>query len=86
MSVVCPSAVPTNLAQTSREQWPRQVPLPKGADEPRDLGALGLTVLPPEVIADAIHDAVLEDRLYVFTHPETRALLGERFARILDAC
>jgi NAD(P)-dependent dehydrogenase (short-subunit alcohol dehydrogenase family) len=85
VSVVCPSAVPTNLGETSARNWPDTAPRPD-ITEPRNDGSIPYTVLQPEAIADMVHDAILENRLYVITHPETRELIAPRFDAILEAC
>jgi hypothetical protein len=39
-------------------------------------------VLPPEVVAEKVVEAIGTDRLYVVTHDEMRPLVARRFARI----
>jgi hypothetical protein len=39
-------------------------------------------VLPPEVVAAKIRDAIGTDRLYIVTHEEARPMIARRFARI----
>jgi hypothetical protein len=41
--------------------------------------------LDPSDVARQVLTAVREDELYVFTHPEMRAVVENRFGAILDA-
>ena len=41
--------------------------------------------LEPEDVGRMVRDAVVRDDLYVFTHPEQRSEVAERFDRILAA-
>lgn len=36
-----------------------------------------------DVVADAVHDAIVEKRFYIFTHPEMTKAIEDRFARIV---
>ncbi|MCR9159234.1 MAG: SDR family NAD(P)-dependent oxidoreductase [Nannocystaceae bacterium] len=36
-----------------------------------------------ETVADAVHDAILEERFYIFTHPEMKPAFEDRFSRIV---
>ena len=85
VSVVCPSAVPTNLTESSTVTWPAGA-VRSAENQPRNDGSVPYTVVTADVVADRIHDAILANVLHVITHPETLALVSPRFARILDAC
>jgi NADP-dependent 3-hydroxy acid dehydrogenase YdfG len=39
--------------------------------------------IPAETVAEAVHDAVLEQRFYIFTHPEMTPAFEDRFSRLL---
>ncbi len=38
----------------------------------------------PEVVADAVHDAITEERYYVFTHPGMALAYRDRFERLIE--
>src|SRR5690242_6256738 len=57
VSVVCPSAVPTALTETSAANWPDDVPRPD-VTEPRNDGSMPFSLIAPEVVADIIHDGI----------------------------
>ena len=40
---------------------------------------------PPDEVAEKVMRGIMENELYVFTHPEFRNLLDDRFQRILTA-
>lgn len=85
-SVVCPGNVRTGIVKSRRNR----------PDYLGDENALGAGIedavqgtieagIDPEVVGRMVRDAVLRDDPYVFTHPEHRAELQERFDRILSA-
>jgi len=39
--------------------------------------------IPPETVAEAVHEAILEGRFYVFTHPEMTPAYEDRFSRLV---
>ena len=39
--------------------------------------------IPAETVAQAVHDAILEKRFYIFTHPEMTPAIEDRFSRLL---
>jgi NAD(P)-dependent dehydrogenase (short-subunit alcohol dehydrogenase family) len=39
--------------------------------------------IPAETVADAVHDAVVENRFYIFTHPEMTPAFEDRFSRLV---
>jgi len=76
VSVLCPGGVATRIADAGRnrpERFATQAPpvMPPGA--------AGLqTAMAPAAVAALVVRAVREDQLFVFTHPETRALVEAR--------
>jgi hypothetical protein len=38
----------------------------------------------PEVVGEMTLQAILDDALYVFTEPQTRGMLEERFAKLME--
>jgi NAD(P)-dependent dehydrogenase (short-subunit alcohol dehydrogenase family) len=70
VSIVMPGRVPSRLGRA-----------PEDADEPvADVDEPGL--LPASAVGRIVVEAILDDRMYVFTHPERIADVEARFARI----
>jgi NAD(P)-dependent dehydrogenase (short-subunit alcohol dehydrogenase family) len=87
VSVLCPGWVRTRITESGRNRSERY-----GASRPPDLtgpaavvAELVNTGLDPATVAERVLTAIREDELYVFTHPEMRAPLEERFTAILAA-
>jgi NAD(P)-dependent dehydrogenase (short-subunit alcohol dehydrogenase family) len=69
VSVVCPGFVPTRLGREDRD-----APVPPPA--PGRVSA--------DDVAARVHEAILEDRFYVFTHPRSLDYVSARHAAMLD--
>lgn len=90
VSVVCPGWVHTNIDTSSRNR-PEELAnaaAPAGEDQEgavagvlHDLIANGL---PPERVAEMVHDAVVERRFYVLTHPDWNSMISGRVERIVS--
>lgn len=88
-SVLCPAWVKTGIADSERNRPDhfRSV----GDDKPdqvRDMLEGSVRKLleegrTPEVIADAVFEAIEEEKVYILTHPELDAQVKDRFDRIL---
>ena len=68
MSCLCPQAVTTNLAATSRREvgaaWPAEAPAAASPQAAVD------GVLEPEQVAAVVLDAVADERFLILPHPE----------------
>ena len=91
VTVLCPGFVRTRISDSARNRPARYGPVqrpdptsPAGQLAAR-LAELGRSGLDPLDVAAQVLDAIREDELYVFTHPDMRAELEERFAAILTA-
>lgn len=88
-SVLAPGFVKTNIA-ASESVRPDALRNPMPSNDPlvADVGTYYATEvargISADVVADAVHEAVLENRFYVFTHPEMKDAFADRFDRILD--
>jgi len=87
VSVLCPSYVATNIASSARNRPARFGGAPDLApDDPANPMSTQVellrTGLPPDVVAARTLEAVAEGQLYVFTHPEMRGAIDERYASI----
>jgi NAD(P)-dependent dehydrogenase (short-subunit alcohol dehydrogenase family) len=91
VSVLCPDFVRTRISESRRNRQerygPAQIP-----DPASPAGALAADIaeriqsgLDPAEVAARVLTAIREDEFYVFTHPETRPAVEQRFAAILAA-
>jgi NAD(P)-dependent dehydrogenase (short-subunit alcohol dehydrogenase family) len=91
VSVLCPGFVRTGIGESGRNRPDRY-----GPTQPLDPNSPAATMvaeiarrlqdgLEPSVVAAKVLDAVRNDELYVFTHPEMRQPLDERFQAIQAA-
>jgi NAD(P)-dependent dehydrogenase (short-subunit alcohol dehydrogenase family) len=85
VSVLCPGFVKTRIHESRRNR-----PADLGADDrppsfDSSLASPVLTGMPVEPVAERVLEGVLDNELYIFTHPEMRAAVEARFARILAA-
>jgi len=78
-SVLCPGAVRTRIMESERNR-----PAALGDSKPIDIPLRGNTSsvitqgLDPLAVGRRVRAAVQNDELYIFTHPETRALFARR--------
>jgi len=91
VSVLCPGYVRTRIGESGRNRPERYGPAPT-LDPASPAGALVAQIakllqagLDPSEVAARVLAAIREDEFYVFTHPEMRAEVEERFAAILAA-
>ena len=73
VSVLCPSYVRTGIVESGRNRPQRYGP------------TQGLDPASPAAVAACVLDAIRNDELYVFTHPNMRGEVDERFAAIQAA-
>jgi NAD(P)-dependent dehydrogenase (short-subunit alcohol dehydrogenase family) len=91
VSVLCPGFVRTRISESGRNRparyGPAQTPNPASPSGAlaAELAALVRSGLDPSDVAARVLNAIREDELYVFTHPQYRAELEERFGAILAA-
>jgi len=91
VTVLCPGYVRTRIGESGRNRPQRYGP----AQPPDPASPAGLLVaqlaerlqsgLDPSDVAARVLAAIREEELYVFTHPETRDELEDRFAAIMAA-
>jgi NAD(P)-dependent dehydrogenase (short-subunit alcohol dehydrogenase family) len=91
VSVLCPGFVRTQIGESGRNRPQRYGPA-HTPDPASPAGALVAQIaellksgLDPSEVAARVLTAIREDELYVFTHPEMRTEVEERFAAILAA-
>jgi hypothetical protein len=91
-SVVCPGLINTRILEAERNR-------PSDLGRPTDVGTLRPDVQQfaagfeaalktgygPEVVADQVHDGIVEDRFYIFpAQPEILDLVDVRFQGLLE--
>jgi NAD(P)-dependent dehydrogenase (short-subunit alcohol dehydrogenase family) len=83
VSVLCPAGVVTRIMQSERNRpaaLARPVPLPPHTPSSTfDLSP----ALQPEQAGELVVQAILDDRLYVFTDPKVRPYVDEHYQRML---
>jgi len=79
VSVLCPLGVATRIRASERNR-PAHLRNER-TREPEPI-ALDGTTLAPEAVAELVLSAILENRLYVITHPESLEPIRKRFQRI----
>lgn len=91
VSILCPGFVRTRIGDSARNRPAHYGPAP-ALDPASPAAALVAhiaqaieTGLNPADVAAQVLTAIREDELYIFTHPEMRAELEQRFAAILAA-
>jgi NAD(P)-dependent dehydrogenase (short-subunit alcohol dehydrogenase family) len=86
VSVLCPGFVKTRIHESRRNQ-----PTAGGAGAPAttefdaQMTEPVLTGIDVDVVADRVLEAVRDNDFYIFTHPEMRPAVEQRFAAILAA-
>lgn len=89
VSCLCPGWVNTKIAESTRNrpEWAAPDALAEPNEESevamafvRDLIAAGQSA---DDVADRVHDAVLNDQFWIFTHPEMVEMLRSRFDAVL---
>jgi len=91
VSVLCPSYVRTRIGESGRNRQPRYGETPR-LDPASPSGQMVAEIarrldagLEPSDVAARVLSAISEDALYVFTHPNMREEVDERFAAIQAA-
>jgi len=88
VSILCPGVVRTNILEAARNRSERYGPTtPADMTNPlyARLAEQVRTGMDPAEVARQVLAAIRNDELYVFTHPETREAVQERFRSILAA-
>jgi NAD(P)-dependent dehydrogenase (short-subunit alcohol dehydrogenase family) len=88
VSILCPGIVRTNILESARNRPQRYGPAtPADMTNPRyaRFAEQVRTGMDPAEVARQVLAAIRNDELYVFTHPETREAVQERFRSILAA-
>lgn len=85
VSVLCPAFVQTGIADSKRN-LPAELAERHGQEQPGEdvLRALVSNGIEPAQVAEAVHDAVVEDTFWILTHEETKPMILGRAQSIVD--
>lgn len=90
VSVLCPAFVSTQIHESLRNA-PDEVLAEVAAVDPAEMQPMRDMMrmliesgIPPADVADQVFDAVVNNRFYVLTHPETPAAVRNRMERIIN--
>jgi NAD(P)-dependent dehydrogenase (short-subunit alcohol dehydrogenase family) len=84
VSVLCPGWVNTRILE-SRSNWPKEYGAPPPRRGAERIAELVNTGMEPGAVAALVLDAIRDNELYVFTHPDIRPLLEARVENFLAA-
>ncbi len=91
VSCLCPGWVQTKIAESVNKRPEDVAPGPHLEDSPEDEARYSFVKdliangLPPDHVADLVHDAVLSKQFWIMTHPEMVAMLPGRYDAILNS-
>jgi NAD(P)-dependent dehydrogenase (short-subunit alcohol dehydrogenase family) len=91
VSVLCPSFVRTRIGESGRnrpERYGQSQPLDPASPAAAVVAEIARQIeagLDPATVAARVLEAIRQDELYIFTHPDMRAEVEPRFAAILAA-
>jgi len=88
VSVLCPGEVQTRIMESERNRPPALAPsasalVHANVNNTPDWRTGRAAPMAPEMVAECVIEAIRENRLYVFTHPECTPQVRVRFERIL---
>ncbi|MCU1361442.1 MAG: short-chain alcohol dehydrogenase [Ilumatobacteraceae bacterium] len=86
ISVLCPGVVSTNIFTSQRNRPDRlRNETPKAAARQSNVELMQQLGISPAVVADRVAEAIIDDRFWIFTHPELLDAVETRHAGIMAA-
>lgn len=82
VSVLCPGLVAGNLSSTAARNRPDKFGGP--LDDPRAGAGPNPAAMPNDAVGPIVVDAIKANRFYIFTHPQSVALVRARQQHVLD--
>ncbi len=84
VSVLCPGFVRTRISESSRTRQEKfgKADAPE-SDEPSVGAKLVAAGIDPDIVGACVLEAVRDNDLYIFTHPDMAPAVEQRFARIM---
>lgn len=86
VSCLCPGWVATRINESSRNRpsdVPERVTRPEDAARAEYVASVIANGLPPSKIADLVHDAIVSDTFWIFSHPDMLAGVRQRANEIM---
>ena len=87
VSVLCPAFVRTAIG-SSRRNMPDALKAGHGPEAAGDtqsaIDQMIASGIPPAEVADAVHDAIVDDTFWILTHDESKPAITERARQIVD--
>lgn len=87
VSVLCPAFVQTAIG-SSRRNMPDELKAELGSHAPSDtqsaIDQLIAAGMPATEVAEAVHDAVLDNRFWILTHEESKVAITDRARQIVE--
>lgn len=85
VSVLCPGFVSTRIHESSRTRQERFGEAEESNAEAASAAAqFVLAGIPADVVGACVFEAVRDNDFYIFTHPDMRPAVEQRFARIME--
>ena len=85
VSVLCPGFVNTRIFESSRTRQERYGAAEEANSEAASIGAqLVQAGIPADVVGGCVFEAVRDNDFYIFTHPDMRPAVQQRFQRIME--
>jgi NAD(P)-dependent dehydrogenase (short-subunit alcohol dehydrogenase family) len=85
VSVLCPGFVSTRIHESARTRQARFGEATEGDDEATSAAAQFVQAgIPADVVGACVLEAVRDNDFYIFTHPDMRPAVEERFKRIME--
>lgn len=86
VSVLCPGFVKTRISESSRTRQDKYGKVETAEGEgPSFAAQLVQAGIDPDIVGACVFEAVRDNDLYIFTHPDMRPAVEQRFQRILQA-
>jgi NAD(P)-dependent dehydrogenase (short-subunit alcohol dehydrogenase family) len=87
VSVLCPGFVRTRIHESRRNRLAEYGADPRANDDAINNGAgeLVKSGIDPDAVGARVVEAIRDNELYIFTHPDMKALVEMRFAKIMEA-
>jgi len=85
VSVLCPGFVSTRIHESERNRPADLAATPKATDEVMSAIVKGLVTsgIPADTAAERVLEAIAAEEFYIFTHPDMRGAVEQRFERIM---
>ncbi len=82
VSVLCPGFVRTRIFESSRTRQTKFGEAAPAGDEPSAGAKLVQAGIDPDIVGACVVEAVRDNDLYIFTHPDMQPAVDQRFERI----